>query len=115
MPSLALRRWRTERLATLDEIESIHRSVGGTRPRRYSTTQQLNQAYALLLSSQFQGFCRELHSECARAVARFLPSVEFQRLLEDELEPGRKLDTGNPNPGNIGADFNRFGLLFWPV
>jgi hypothetical protein len=23
------------------------------------------------------------------------------------------LDRGNPNPGNIGSDFNRFGLAFW--
>jgi hypothetical protein len=28
---------------------------------------------------------------------------------------GRKLDTGNPNPGNIGADFNRLRLMFWPT
>lgn len=29
------------------------------------------------------------------------------------LTRGRKLDTGNPNPGNIGSDFNRFGFSFW--
>jgi len=28
---------------------------------------------------------------------------------------GRKLDTSNPNPGNIGSDFNRFGIAFWPA
>jgi hypothetical protein len=25
----------------------------------------------------------------------------------------RKLNQGNPNPGNLGSDFNRFGLAFW--
>jgi hypothetical protein len=25
----------------------------------------------------------------------------------------RKLDSGNPNPGNIGSDFNRFDMRFW--
>ena len=25
----------------------------------------------------------------------------------------RKLNQGNPNAGNLGSDFNRFGLLFW--
>jgi hypothetical protein len=25
----------------------------------------------------------------------------------------RKLDTGNPNPGNLGSDFNRLGFVFW--
>ena len=72
-------------------------------------------AYVLVLSSQFQGFCRDLHTECARAVARILPSTDLQRLVQDSLVLGRKLDTGNPNPGNIGADFNRFGLVFWPL
>jgi hypothetical protein len=115
MPSLALQRWRTDRSATLNEIESVHRSVGGAGPGRRSATQQLNQAYALLLSSQFQGFCRDLHTECADAIAGFLPSADLQSLMGDGLLLGRKLDTGNPNPGNIGADFNRFGLLFWPL
>ena len=33
--------------------------------------------------------------------------------LTAEFHFGRKLDTGNPNPGNIGNDFNRFGFDFW--
>lgn len=68
-----------------------------------------------MLSSQFQGFCRDLHTECADAIVGFLPSGDIQSLMGDGLLLGRKLDTGNPNPGNIGADFNRFGLLFWPA
>ncbi len=115
MPSIALQRWRTDRSATLDEIESVHRLVAGTGPGSRSVRQQLNQAYALLLSSQFQGYCRDLHTECARAIARIHPSADLQRLMEGGLVLGRKLGTGNPNPGNIGADFNRFGLLFWPL
>ena len=65
MSSVALHHWLTARASALDEIEQAHRSVGGTgRGRRYAT-QQINQAYAVLLSSQFQGFCRNLHEECA--------------------------------------------------
>jgi hypothetical protein len=115
MASLALERWRADRATSLDEIETAHRSVGGSGPGRRSTTQQLNQAYALLLSSQFQGFCRDLHTECARAFARILPSADLQTVVAEGLWLGRKLDGGNPNPGNIGADFNRFGLAFWPA
>jgi hypothetical protein len=115
MPSLALIRWRTDRLLALDEIEAAHRSVGGAGPGRRSTTQQLNQAYAVLLSSQFQGYCRDLHTECARAVARALLSPDLQTLMTDTLLLRRSLDIGNPNPGNIGADFERFGLSFRPV
>ena len=115
MPSLALLRWRTDRFLALDEIERLHASAKGLGAARRSATQQLNQAYVLLLSSQFQGFCRDLHTESARAIGRILATADLQRLMDDGLTLGRKLDTGNPNPGNIGADFKRFGLLIWPL
>ena len=64
MPSYSLNHWTRERSEALDEIANAHSSVGGSaRGRRYAT-QQINHAYATLLSSQFQGFCRDLHSEC---------------------------------------------------
>src|ERR1051326_7716073 len=73
MPSIALQNWHTNRLRTLDEIEQAHRAVGGIgRGRRYAT-QQINHAYTVLLSSQFQGFCRDLHTECIDAVVRVSP------------------------------------------
>ena len=68
MPSYSLNRWSSERSEALDEIENAHLSVGGTaRGRRYAT-QQINHAYATLLSAQFQGFCRDLHSECVEHI-----------------------------------------------
>jgi hypothetical protein len=113
MPSLALQDWSAKRTAALDEIEHAHRSVGGTRPGRRYLTQQINLAYALLLSARFQGFCRDLHDECADHLVGPVASPLLQETYRHNLVYGRKLDTGNPNPGNIGADFNRFGLLFW--
>lgn len=65
MPSKSFQAWRNERSVALDELEAAHQSVGGTgRGRRYAT-QQINQAYTVLLCSQFQGFCRDLQVECA--------------------------------------------------
>src|SRR5579884_2178893 len=64
VPSAAFQEWSTVRAASLDEVENAHRSVGGTGPGRRYATQQINQAYAVLLSSQFQAFCRDLHTEC---------------------------------------------------
>lgn len=64
MPSKSLDLWRTTRSDTLDEIVAAHRSVGGQDRGRRFATQQINCAYTKLLSSQFQGFCRDLHSEC---------------------------------------------------
>lgn len=113
MPSASLRKWMSERIVSLDEIENAHVMVGGSeRGRRYAT-QQINQAYVMLLSSQYQGFCRDLHTECAFALTDAIPSASLRAVMRAEFVRDRKLDRGNPNPGNIGADFNRFGLLFW--
>src|SRR5262249_19369869 len=40
--------------------------------RRYAT-QQVNRAYAVLLASEFQGFCRDLYSECMDHVVATAP------------------------------------------
>ena len=113
MPSISLQEWNNTRAARLDEIEHAHARVGGTGPGRRYATQQINQAYAVLLSSQFQGFCRDLHSESLDHIVRAVRPVALQTALRAEFVFRRTLDTGNPNPGNIGSDFNRFGLLFW--
>src|SRR5947209_5971913 len=106
MPSHSLLRLVGERSDDLDEIENAHTSVGGTaRGRRYAT-QQINHAYAMLLSSQFQGFCRDLHSECVDHLLASVPDP-LRTVFRSQFIAGRKLDAGNPNPGNIGADFNR--------
>lgn len=76
-------------------------------------TQQINQAYAMLLSSQFQGFCRDLHSECVDHLVRAIGPTVLNTALRAEFVFARKLDRGNPKPGNIGSDFTRLGLAFW--
>jgi hypothetical protein len=113
MPSLALLSWSTTRAAALNEIENAHQMVGGTGPGRRTATQQINQAYAMLLSSQFQGFCRDLHSECIGVLVRSVTPPILQPPVKAALTLNRKLDRGNPNPGNIGSDFDRFGFRVW--
>ena len=81
------------------------------RGRRYAT-EQVNHAYAVLLSSHFQGFCRDLHTECVDHIVQKVPAA-LQNVIRGELVRDRKLDRGNPNPGNIGADFARLGLPIW--
>ena len=113
MASVALNNWNTARQGALSEIETAHGAVGGTgRGRRYATL-QVNYAYAVLLSSQFQAFCRDLHSEAVDfLVANTLP-VAVAGALRVVMTQGRKLDSGNPNPGNLGSDFARLGMDFW--
>jgi hypothetical protein len=81
---------------------------------RYAA-QQVNQAYVLLLSAQFQRFCRDLHTECVDHLASGLGPATIRTIFRRQLRLGRKLDTGNPNPGNIGSDFDRFEMSFWPA
>jgi hypothetical protein len=113
MPSNSLTKWRGARTDALNEIENAHAIVGGTaRGRRYAT-RQINYSYAALLSSHFQGFCRDLHSECIDHIVAATPA-QLQAFLRVEFVWNRSLDKGNPHPGGIGSDFNRLGIQFWP-
>ena len=96
-------------------MENAHRSVRGSGPGARAAAQQINQAYTMLLSAQFQGFCRDLHSECANWLVLPLIEPELRETLRENLVFGRRLDRGNPNPGNIGSDFNRLNLDFWAL
>ena len=74
MPSNSLTKWAGERTDALDEIADAHAIVGGTeRGRRYAT-RQINYSYATLLTSHFQGFCRDLHSECVDHIVAATPT-----------------------------------------
>jgi hypothetical protein len=116
MPSLSFDLWNTDRRAALDQIAAAHAAVGGAAPGRRYATQQINQAYAMLLSSQFQGFCRDLHSEAVDHICGPVAAGNSRMLLlRIRFTTGRKLDMGNPNPGNLGADFGFFNLQLWPA
>jgi len=113
MPSNALIRWTSTRAAALDELEAAHRAVGGAAPGRRIATQQINFACAVLLSAEFQGFCRDLHSEAVEHLVGHLVLAQFQAEARYEFLSHRRIDRGNANPGNIGADIGRLGFEFW--
>lgn len=113
MASASLKRWSTDRAAELDQLEAAHAAVGGARRGRRWATQQVNHAYAVLLSSQFQGFCRDLHSESIDYFVSAVNPIILRSVLRTEFAFSRQLDRGNPDPGNLGSDFNRMGLFFW--
>jgi hypothetical protein len=112
VPSAALVRWNASTQRALDQVRTAHRAVGGRFRGRRSATLQLNHAYVLILSSQFQGFCRDLCSEAAQVIARNVP-LGVQEIVASSLTQGRKLDHGNPSPANLQQDFLRLGLDLW--
>ena len=114
MPSNSLHRWQHEARSQLDDIVSAHAAVAAAKRGGRAATAQVNHAYAMLLSSHFQRFCRDLHSEAIEHLCAEVPTTWVQPILRARLIEGRKLDTGNPNPGNLGSDFKRFGLELWP-
>lgn len=113
MPSVAFGRWTTAAKAALDEIEAAHRALGGSGPGRRYATVHVNHAYAVLVSSQFQGFCRDLHSEAVDFLSVSIAPARVGAAVRGPMVQGRKLDQGNPNPGNLGSDFGRLGMDFW--
>jgi hypothetical protein len=113
MPSISLARWRLTRRLALDELESAHQRIGGSgRGRRYATT-QINYAYAVILASQFQGYCRDLHSECVEYFVQSIVPPALSRIVGTGLLAGRFLDRGNAHGWNLQKDFERLGVTFW--
>jgi len=92
MPSQSLSMWFNEASRALDELEVAHRAVGGRGSGRRFATLQVNHAYAVLLSSQFQRFCRDLHSEAVDALTILVPNADLRDIFRAQLTTGRKLD-----------------------
>jgi hypothetical protein len=112
MPSDALLAWRTDRIPRLQKVEADCLHLEALHASDPARAQEYICSYAVLLSSEFQGFCRDLHEECARSLVASAP-LALKTVLRSQCVFGRKLDTGNPNSGNLGADFNRFDLDLW--
>ena len=114
MASNSLRVWRTTRARALDEMENAHASIGGTgRGRRYAT-QQINQSYAVMVASQFQGFCRDLHTDSVTMLVEFIqPPAQIVQIVRKRFLDGRQLESKNAQPSSLGSDFGWFGIEFW--
>lgn len=113
MPSRSLQVWQTHTRRALDQVEAARAAVRVSGPRRRFAAQQIAQFYPVLLSAHFQRFCRDLHTECAEHVIASVGLLWIEPILRNRLLPGRRLDAGNPNPANIGADFGWLGLPLW--
>jgi hypothetical protein len=109
VPSVSFQNWSTVRAAALDAVERAHTAIRRTGPGRREAVRQLNHAYAVLLAAEFQGFCRELHTEAVEAFVANLPPAQ-RTIIKSELTWNRQLDRGNATPATLGSDFGRLGL-----
>lgn len=109
MPSQALLRWQADRALRLTEIDTqcaASLTAGVPNPR---LADENPRGYVVLLSAHFQGFCRDLYTECAQVISsKVRPRLKL--LVQDQFMAQTALDRGNPSHDNIKKDFHRFGF-----
>ena len=66
--------------------------------------------FVLHLSADFQGFCRNLYTECSQIWIAAIPAG-LKATAQAQFTAQLALEKGNPTYDNIKRDFNRFGFL----
>src|SRR5437763_544993 len=110
MPSAALLFWQTDRMPRLAQVEAQCAAIQALVPPNPPLLDENLRGYVMLLCAHFQGFCRDLYSDCAQlcvvgAPAGMRAAVQCQFLAE------LKLNSGNPTVENIRTDFERFDFV----
>ena len=80
MPSQALLHWQHDRMPRLDEVDTQCVTTFMPVPPPALAEENLR-AYVMLLSAHFQGFCRDLHTECIQIVATSV-ALSMQPLIQ---------------------------------
>lgn len=111
MPSTALLRWQNDRMPRLGYTDAHCAALFAVPPPAAPSplARESLQAYVMLVSGHFQGFCRDLYTECSQVCiaavpAALVPTAQMQFAAE------LKLDSGNPTAENIRKDFERFDI-----
>ena len=91
MPSSALTEWQTLRMSRLADFELDCNSLVAAHHAVPDRAQEYIRSYTVLLCAEFQGFCRDLHGECADLIAA-PAAVGVRVLLRSQYGFGRSLD-----------------------
>ncbi len=110
MPSAAITRWHNDRMLRLNEVERHCAAVLALAPPSPTFLDETLRGYVLHLSAHFQGFCRNLYTECSQIWIAAIP-IRFQATAQAQFTAQLALEKGNPHHDNIKRDFNRFGFL----
>jgi hypothetical protein len=109
MPSASLLRWQNDRQTRLGAIDAQCVVSLAVTPAQPGLVEENLRGFVLLLSAHFQGFCRDLYTECAQQIVqRTRPTLRL--LVQTQFTAHLRLDRGNPNLQNIDEDFARFGF-----
>lgn len=93
----------------LNEVEAHCAVVAAIVPPKPAFLDESLRGFVLHLSAHFQGFCRDLYTECSQAciatmAAGLQPTAQLQFFAHLAIEKG------NPTYANIKRDFSRFGF-----
>ena len=109
MPSASFLRWQNDRMPRLNEVDVHCTAVLAMVPPNPTFLDETLRGFVLHLSAHFQGFCRDLHSECIQVFSNAAP-VHLQRVIQIQCRAARDLDSANPKMESIRKDFARFEL-----
>jgi hypothetical protein len=110
MPSAAFTFWRNDRMPRLHAVEAHCATVLALVPPNPTFLDESLRGFVLHLSAHFQGFCRDLYTECSQIWIVTIP-VGLQATAQAQFSAHLALEKGNPTYDNIKRDFNRFGFL----
>lgn len=109
MPSAALIRWSNDRMLRLGEVDAHCANVFAlATPNPFLAEESLS-GYVMLLSGHFQGFCRDLYTECSQLLAATVPP-SLQATVQAQFSAELRLNSTNPTVETIRKDFERFAF-----
>ncbi len=111
MPSDSLAAWQIDRMARLQDIDTQTANSLTSTPPNLALADENLRGYTILLSAHFQGFCRDLYTECTQIVVDTMPP-SLQPLAQTQFTCGLALDRNNANLETLKKDFERLDLNF---
>jgi hypothetical protein len=96
-------------MPSLAQIDAQCAATAAATPLKFVLLDENLRGYVLLLSAHFQGFCRDLYTECAQTILSRV-RVRLRLAISKQFTAHRRLDHGNPSIENLGIDYGRFGF-----
>lgn len=109
MPSNSLQHWRHDRMPRLAAIDAHCAASAILAPPNPYLAEESLRSYAMLLSGHFQGFCRDLYTECTQKMAAHVAPA-LQATIQAQFFSEMHLNTRNPTVDAIRKDFERFAF-----
>jgi hypothetical protein len=109
MPSVSLVSWQNDRLPRLAVIDTHCAGAAILVPPNLYLAEESLRSYVMLLSGHFQGYCRDLYTECSQFVASSV-TAGLAPTIQAQFSRELKLNSNNPTVETIKRDFERFAF-----